>query len=92
MFASQNVGNAGAVPSAAVAGEYLDPSAVTNIDACGMSLATVVENNVLSQGDEREVRHLEFEWNGGVYQPGDVVVVQPQMPASERYIAFCDAK
>jgi sulfite reductase alpha subunit-like flavoprotein len=57
-----------------------------------MSLATVVENNVLSQGDEREVRHLEFEWNGGVYQPGDVVVVQPQMPASERYIAFCDAK
>ncbi len=50
-----------------------------------MSLVTVIENNVLSQGQQREVRHIEFDWSGEVYNPGDVVMVQPQMPAHDRY-------
>ncbi len=79
-----NEGNDHAVPSTSVSDEYLDVAAVTDIGVCGMSLVAVVENKVLSQGEEREVRHLEFEWSGAVYQPGDVVVVQPQMPARDR--------
>ena len=83
-----NEGNDHAVPSTSVTDEYLDVAAVTDIGVCGMSLSAVVENKVLSQGEEREVRHLEFEWSGAVYQPGDVVVVQPQMPARDRCTIF----
>ena len=56
-----------------------------------MSLVAVVDNNVLSAGDQREVRHIEFDWSGEVYDLGDVVMVQPQMPASDRYIVSLDA-
>ena len=50
-----------------------------------MSLVSVADNKVLSQGEQRQVRHVEFEWTGEVYNPADVVMVQPQMPAHERY-------
>lgn len=64
--------------------EYLDPAAFSYTDS-GMSLFTVAQNQVLSKGDQREVRHIEFDWSGETYDPGDVAMVQPQMPAHDRH-------
>lgn len=69
------------VSTTSITSEYLDPDSFAY--PSGMSLATIVDNKVLSKGDGREVRHMEFDWRGGVYNPGDVVLVQPQMPASD---------
>ena len=79
-----------AAASLCTSNEYLDPSAFNYADS-GMSLVAVVDNNVLSAGDQREVRHIEFDWSSEVYDLGDVVMVQPQMPASDRYTVSLDA-
>jgi hypothetical protein len=53
-----------------------------------MSLVTVAENKVLSEGDQREVRHIDFDWSGEAYGLGDVAMVQAQMPARDRCKGF----
>jgi sulfite reductase alpha subunit-like flavoprotein len=64
-------------------------SAADTLSSSGeMSLLKVIDNQVLSRGDGREVRHIEFDWSGGVYNPGDVLFVQPKMPELDRCTFF----